>query len=242
MGTINVSYGVYSTRWHIDKALCKLMAHPVLSFDTETKGVYSKPERQEAKQYLKNAGIPIDNKRIALQVAENSGLSFPSLVNVTHFIFGTSEDHSEVMVCNNYQLELFIWNWVAHYPGVLLIHNTLFDLKLMFHRINAFPLNYEDTALMAKTLVNNVDVWKAKVGLKELMGSYYDPAWTLIDEYEPDNLKDRKFLRYAAIDGAATFKLWYDIQDYLAGEDEVEPATVKNDFEYYEVFDDDIPF
>ena len=40
------------------------------------------------------------------------------------------------------------------------------------------------------------------------MVSHYSPKWTLIDEYEPDNPKEEKFLRYAAIDGAATYYLW----------------------------------
>ena len=213
---IKVTFEVHANRWHIAKALEKLAKHKVLSFDTETAGVYSKAERSEAKEYLKNKDIPLDMKIFALQVAENSGLSFPSLSSTTHFIFGTSESNSVILVCNNPMLEMYIWNWVAEYNGLLIIHNALFDIKTMYHRIGKFPKNYEDSQLLAKCLTNNVEVWNSKVGLKDLMGSYYDPMWVILtDEYEPANLKDKKFLRYCSIDGAATFKLWLDIQDYM---------------------------
>ena len=150
MSIIKVEYAVSGNRYHIAQALDELAKREVLSFDTETKGVYSKAERKEAFDYLKGNNLPVDSKRIALQVEANSGLSFPSLVNVTHFIFGISESESVIFVCDNYRLELFIWNWIANYKGLLLVHNTLFDLKLMYHRITKFPQKYEDTQLLAK--------------------------------------------------------------------------------------------
>lgn len=220
MSVIKVDFKVVGSKWHIMAALDKLNKLEVLSFDTETKGVYSKAERKEAKTYLKGENLPVDKKSIALQIAANSGLSFPSLVSVTHFVFGISDNESVIIVCENPNLEMFIWKWLASYKGLLLIHNALFDLKIMYHRIGKFPHNYEDTQLLAKCLTNNVEVWKSKVGLKDLMGSYYDPMWVLIDEYEPDNVKDPKFLQYASIDGAATFKLWYDIKGYMGKDDE----------------------
>jgi len=215
---IKVTHKVYANKWHIRKALARLATYYTLSFDTETAGVYSKTERKEAREYLKKENIPVDKKAIALQIEANSGLSFPSLVNVTHFVFGISDHESVILICNDPVLEMMIWKWVANYKGLLLIHNTLFDLKIMYNRVGTLPINYEDTQLLAKCLTNNADVWKSKVGLKDLMGSYYDPMWVLVDEYEPDNLKDPKFLQYAGIDGAATFKLWYDIKGYMGVE------------------------
>ena len=220
MSTIKVDFDVYATRWHIKKILEELSTVEVLSFDTETKGVYTKDERKEAVAYLKGKDLPVTSKALALQVAENSGLSFPSLVNVTHFIFGLSEEKSIVVICDNYNTEMIIWRWIAEYKGLLIVCNALFDLKLMYHRVGKFPLNYEDVQLLAKCLTNNVEVWKCRVGLKDLMGSFYDPVWVLVDEYEPDNSRDPKFLIYCSIDGAATFKLWLDIRGHLGKDDE----------------------
>lgn len=209
---INVTYEIASTNWTVRKILNQLEREPLLAFDTETAGVYSVEERELAKEALK-VKQENDVRKMAALIAANSGLSFPSLVNVTHFVFGTSEDHSKIIVANSEKEELTVWNWLAKYEGLLAIHNTLFDLKLMKHRVNCLPKNYEDTQLMAKCLTNNADSWKAKVGLKDLMGSHYDPAWTMLDEYEPKNPKDPKFLIYAATDGAATYKLYQMILD-----------------------------
>ena len=218
MSIIKVKFKTYSTKWHIDRVLKNLESYPILSFDTEVSGVYPKHERRLAKEYLKGENLPIDARRIALQVEANTGLSFPSLVNVTHFVFGLSENESIVIVCDNPALELHVWKWLSNYKGKLLIHNTLFDLKIMYHRVKKFPHDYEDTQLLAKCLINDADVWKAKSGLKDLMGVHYDPSWSLFEEYEPDDLKDPKFLQYASIDGAATIKLWYDILEHIKGE------------------------
>jgi hypothetical protein len=218
MSTLKVNYEVHANRWHIAKALEELMQRDILSFDTETAGVYTKAERKEATAYLKQENLPVTSKGLALQVEANCGLSFPSLVTVTHFVFGINDHKSVIIVCDNPQLELFIWRWIAAYTGKLIIHNALFDLKIMYHRIKKYPQNYEDSQLLAKCLTNNVEVYKARVGLKDLMGTYYDPMWVLVDEYEPEDLKNPKFIMYAAIDGAATMKLWYDIQDHLREE------------------------
>jgi DNA polymerase I-like protein with 3'-5' exonuclease and polymerase domains len=182
--------------------------------------LYTPEERAEAVQFLKDEDLPVDTKRIALLVANNSGLSFPSLIQTTHFVFGVSEDYSVILVCDDPQLEMHIWNRIAEYDGLYLVHNTLYDLKIMYNRLRKLPKNYEDTALLAKCLINNAENWRAKVGLKDLMGSYYDPAWSLFNEYEPKNLKDPKFLMYAATDGGATFKLWELIQEELGADNE----------------------
>jgi hypothetical protein len=205
--TIKVDFQVCGTVWHIQKILKELYDYPILSFDTETRGVYTKQERKVASQVL-SGKISYDDHKLASVIANNSGLSYPSLSEVTHFVFGTSSDTSVVIIVYSPHVEMLVWNWLISYRGLLLIHNALFDLKLMYHRTQSYPQYYEDTQLMAKSLTNHCDSWKAKVGLKDLMGSYYSPEWTLIDEYEPENLRDPRFLRYSAIDGAATYKLY----------------------------------
>jgi hypothetical protein len=215
---IKVKYDAYSTRYFIDKALNEILPKPELAFDTETRGVYTPEEREEAKQLLKDENLPVDLKSLALLVANNSGLSFPSLVEVTHFVFGITDDYSVILVCDDPVLEKHIWNRIAEYEGVFLIHNTLYDLKIMHDRLGRFPDNYEDTALLAKCLINHANTWRAKVGLKDLMGEEYDPAWALFDEYEPENLRDPKFLLYAATDGAATMNLWGKLQKHMEEE------------------------
>jgi len=103
-----------------------------------------------------------------------------------------------------------VWNWLAKYQGHVVVHNALFDFKIMHHRVNQLPQSYDDTQIMARVQTNDADEFEGKVGLKELMGSYYNPKWTLLDEdgYDVVDYKNEAFLRYCAIDGAATFKLY----------------------------------
>jgi len=203
---IEVTREVYSTPWTINQALSELNSVDMMSFDIETSGLYSKEQRKEAIKLLE-ADLDVYMHKLVSIVSNNNGLSFPSLTRTTHFVFGLDIDRSVVIVVPGRHMELLVWNWLRNYRGKLLIHNTLFDLKVMYHRIGELPYDYDDTALMVKTLINNSDVWKAKSGLKDVMGEYYSPAWSLFDEYEPANPSDSKFLDYAAIDGAATYYL-----------------------------------
>lgn len=219
---IKVTYGVAATRYRILKILRELAEKPVLSFDTETKGVYPKEDRKTAQKLLdRDPDLTVDQIKEYRMVAGNSGLSFPSLVNTTHFIFGTSRDHSEILLPGSVTTEMLIWDFVKFYEGLMVIHNTLFDLQIMYERVRCLPKNYVDTALVSKCFMNHVDVWKAKISLKELMKDQYDPSWSLYDNYEPDDPKDPKFLKYCSIDGAATFNLWEEIQAHRKKEEEI---------------------
>lgn len=206
MSIIEVSREVYTTPWTINQKLAELVDVPQMAFDTETSGLYSKEQRKEAIKLLDEDLDTYMHKLVSV-VANNNGLSFPSLTRTTHFVFGLSRKHSVILVPPGRHMELLIWNWIRNYRGKLLIHNSLFDLKLMYHRIGDLPYDYDDTALMIKTLINNSDVWKAKIGLKEVMGDYYNLSWALFNEYEPENPVDPNFLDYAAIDGGATYYL-----------------------------------
>jgi len=213
--TIEVEYEVASTDWKRRRLLKKLENIPLLSFDTETKGMYSKEERKQAKQLLDKG---VTNPKVRAEyslIVNNSGLSFPSLVNTTHFIFGVSKSFSYILIASSYEEEMVIWNWVKNYNGHLRIWNALFDLKIMYNRVNAFPKSYTDGMLLAKCLINNADNYKALVGLKELMGSHYKPSWSLYDAYEPENLRDLDFLEYCAIDGAAVMLFFEQAQVHL---------------------------
>lgn len=214
-----VDYELYSTTYKIKNSIPKLLKKfDLLSFDTETRSIYNKEERKEAKEYLKEANIYDPYYKQARVVSESSGLSYPSIVRTTHFIFGESKSKSHIVICNTPELEMFMWELVANYTGTFLIHNSLFDLKICFQRLKKLPPKFIDTALIVKCMINHVNIWKAKTGLKELMGSYYDPKWQLYsDDYEPEDFKNHSFINYCAIDGAATVYLWEIIQEELKG-------------------------
>lgn len=211
-----VSWTLYTSTYAIRNTLPKVLAsRNLLSFDTETRSVYDKETRKEAADYLKEGNVKDWLYKQARVVAASTGLSFPSIVKTTHFVFGESKDTSHVIVCDSDEKEMLVWKLVAEYEGMLLVHNSLFDLKIMYQRVGCLPKNYIDTALMVKCMINHVNIWKAKTSLKELMGEYYNPKWSLMNDYEPESLKNENFIEYAATDGAATFYLWEIIQEEI---------------------------
>lgn len=207
--TIDVEVVLYTSSYAIRKHLPKIFSTaPLLSFDVETRSVYKKEERGEATEYLKDSNPADDLYQQALVVSNSSGLSFPSIVKTTHFIFGESRCKAHVVVISSDRDEMFMWDLISKFKGKFLVHNSLFDLKIMYQRTGKLPENFVDTALIVKCFINHVNIWKAKTGLKVLMAEYYSPKWVLMNDYEPKNLKDKNFIQYAGIDGAATFHLY----------------------------------
>lgn len=215
---IQVNYKVYTSSFSIRKNLPKLLnSLTVASFDVETRSIYPKEIREEARNYLKNADPSDYWYKQARLVANSNGLSYPSIVKTTHFVIGESKELSHVFITDDEATELFIWKAVAECKTKLLVHNALFDLKIMHQRTGKLPVNFVDTALSVKCLINHVNIWKAKTGLKELMGGYYNPNWSLLaDDYEPEDLKNKDFIEYVAIDGCACFYLYELINEEMA--------------------------
>ena len=190
----------------------------MLSLDFEVQSIYTLDERAEAKELLKCCTDDMvgEDIRLSKLVGNSSGLSHPKITKVTHVIFGLSESEAIIFVVNGPKTELMIMNWIVDFKGKLLIHNSLFDLKLVHHRTGRFPIDFEDTQLLAKCLINNTQDWHARTGLKHLMGEHYDPRWvTSIESYDIIDFKNDAFLRYCSIDGASTFKLWNLLQEHL---------------------------
>lgn len=212
---IDVTFSVYSSKYSIRDNLKNVLSnYRTLAFDCETRSIFNPEDRKEAKEYLSTANTRDEFYKQAMVAVSSSGLSYPSITRTTHFILGSSRSHSYIFVCNDEDTEMFIWEALSRYEGLLLVHNSLFDLKIMMERVRRLPKNYVDTALMVKCMINHVNTWKAKVGLKGLMGSYYNPKWSMsAGDYEPKNLKDPSFILYCAIDGASCFYLYELILD-----------------------------
>ena len=214
---IKVAWRVCDDPTSFDTFFKELESLPIISYDCETQSIYTPEEKKEAKHLLDKHSDDLDpeDKKLSKLVANSSGLSHPAIVKVTHFIFGISESESIILIAYDYATELTIMKWLITYTGKLLVHNSTFDLKLVYDRTQRFPVDYEDTQLLAKCYINDTDEYKARVGLKLLMGDYYDPKWTLIDTYDVEDYLDENFLRYCAIDGASVMLLWEQLQEYL---------------------------
>jgi len=204
---IKVDYEVYTTTYSALKALNSIEQYEI-ALDFETRSHWNNEEIKEAKALLKENNLTREDERLCKLVSNSSGLSFPSITRTTHMIIGLSESKSIVIIISNEQMEKVMLNWVVNVDKRFIFWNALFDMKLIYVKTRKMVRDYDDGQLFAKCFLNHVEVWKANTGLKHLMGEYYHPEWCLIDGYDNEDLKDRKFLRYSAIDGCATYKAW----------------------------------
>jgi len=208
---IDVKYKTYSTTLSALQSLSDLPY--TLALDFETQSLYSKEEREEAKQLLKEE-LDRPTERFCKLVADSSGLSFPSITKITHLNIAWSESEALVVVISNRQMEQAILDWIVTSDHHFIIHNSLFDLKQVYVKTGKLPKHYDDTQLLAKCYINHAETWKANTGLKVLMGDYYKPSWSLVKEdYDNPDLKKESFLMYCAIDACSTYKLWTQLQE-----------------------------
>ena len=214
---IEVKYTYYTTYYTIARQLHKLASRPIMSLDFEAQSIYTLDERAEAKELVKKHQDELSSAdlRLSKVVARASGLSHPSITKMTHCIFGLSEDESIIFVITDPKVEELLMDFIVNFEGKLVLHNATFDLKLVHHRTGRFPRDFDDTQLLSRCLINHTQDWQCKTGLKHIMGEYYDPRWTLIESYDIQDFKDKDFLRYCSIDGSATIKLWYDLQEHI---------------------------
>lgn len=97
----------------------------------------------------------------------------------------------------------------------LLLNISSYDFRQIYYRTGKFPPSFEDTQLLAKCILNHVETYKAKTGLKELAGHWYGDWGISADNFTLSQQFDPTVLRYAATDACATFKLYTSIQTHL---------------------------
>jgi len=208
--TVKVKYKTYATLYSIRRAIKEIeTSHKMVSFDIETRSIYTEVQRLIAKKYLEDNELNIEEENEYTRIKHSSGLSHPSMVQTTHIILGLDVNESVIFIVDE-KLERFVFNWLVNTNMKILIHNASFDLKVVHHRTGRFPKDYEDTQQLAKSLINDCNNYHSRTGLKLLVGSYYPPKWSMKGEtdFEVKNLKDKDFLYYCAIDGGATRMLY----------------------------------
>lgn len=154
-----------------------------------------------------------------------TALSHPSHCYITHFSFAEAEDNAKVIVINNQKMAKLVLTWLITTNVTQIWHNASFDFKHIYYHTNKFPKNYEDTQIASKCLLNHVETYKANTGLKELMGVYYGKWAVTADYFSRDEIYNKDLIHYAAIDSAATYKLWLSLQEYLQEKEENAATT-----------------
>ena len=185
----------------------------LIACDTEA-AIKFTPEQLTAMQAELDTGPPL-RRAIELRAALSAtALSHPYYVDLTHVQIAWSESDAYVFILDNKRITDIVLNFLVTTTRTQIWHNATFDCKHIYYHTGKFPHNYEDSSILAKCILNHVDVDQATVGLKELAGKWYGQWAVSPDYFDKSQMYDPDLLLYAATDACATFKLYHSIRDY----------------------------
>ena len=183
--------------------------------DFEVASKFTKKQKEVLKLRLENC-YNNEKQRILLQQITSDGLSHPSLTYITHLSIGWTDRDSYVIVCDTEQIRELILNFLVTTNKLQLWHNSVFDFKHIKYHTNVIPLNYLDTQLLARSILNDANSFNDRTSLKELM-SYAYGEWALSkDDFTLEEMWSESMIKYAATDSPATYKLYHDILEDLS--------------------------
>ena len=213
LSTMQVSYKSTRNAYTASKFLDEIRQYPIIACDFEVAVKFTPAELQSMRDEL--ATDPPKLRRIQLEAAlAATALDHPSYCTLTHCSIAISDHEAYVFILDNRSITNLILQFLVTTTQKQVWHNASFDFKHVYYHTSKFPLDYEDSQIFAKTLVNHVDTYKANTGLKELAGSAYG-AWGISsDNFSLDAMYDEHVLRYSATDACATMWVWNGLLNY----------------------------
>lgn len=206
----------YKYTTDVDEARVWLNSLPKLfSADFETAVKYSDKVISMAKDKLKDPNTPKIEKIHYKALVEATPLGHPSHCVITHCSIAISETFSYVFIIDSDEMHELVTNFLVTTEAVQIWHNYSYDGRFLRYFTGKDAKNVEDTQILAKTLINHVETYKAKTGLKELAGSWYGDWGISSDLFKLSQMYETKVIKYAGIDACATFKLWTYMQEYI---------------------------
>jgi len=208
MSLINVSYQVATTAYRAKQFLNQITMYPTIACDFETAIKYTTEQLAIWKEELLSPDLT-KLERVAIESKLTAtALDHPSHIRLTHCSIATSESVGYVFIIDSIPMQNLILNFLNSTNQQQLWHRASYDFRVSQYFTGKFPKNYEDTAVLAKCLLNHVETYKAKVGLKELAGYMYGDWGISKDNFSVEHMYDEKVLKYAATDACATYWLW----------------------------------
>jgi len=178
--------------------------------DFECAVKYTPAEIEQFKKELENE--PTKQRSIELtSKLSATALSHPSHTCLTHFSAASSESDGFVLIIDNEHIAQILLNYLVTTTKTQIWHNASFDFKHILYYTGKMPLNYEDTQIRAKCLMNHVEPWKAQTGLKQLAGHMYGNWGISADNFSVDQMYEDRVIKYACTDACATYWLYHAI-------------------------------
>lgn len=212
MDSIKVNYKFTSNNYEAATWLNELP--PLVACDFEVASRFTETEKEQFKLQLETE-IDFDTARQLKQYIASDGLSHPSLTALTHLSIAWSESDAIVIILRNDSIRRLVLRWLVTTDRIQIWHNFSFDGKLIYYHTGKFPKRYEDSQQLAKSIVNHVDTFKARTGLKELCAHKYGKWAVSADNFTIEQMFNEDVIEYAAIDSAATYWLWEALQRHL---------------------------
>lgn len=187
----------------------------VFSADFETAVRYSKKVIEDAKAKMVDKTLPRREQVKYQAIANASALGHPSHCTITHCSIAYSEKDAYVFIIDDQPIADVVLDFLVETNKTQIWHNYAYDGRFLRYYAHKDAINVEDTQIFAKTLINHVEVFKARSGLKDLAGSWYGDWGISADNFTIEQQYDEHVIKYAAIDACATFKLWEYLNEFI---------------------------
>ena len=203
---INVTYEATNDAPEAAKWLADLP--DLFAADFEAAVRYTAEHIEEAKTLMLDTSLPRIDRVRHQAIANASALGHPSHCTITHCSIAASESEGLVFIIDNQEIADVVLDFLTQTEKTQIWHNYCYDGRLLRYYQRKDAKNVEDTQIFAKTLINHVEIFKAKTSLKELAGSWYGDWAISVDNFTVEQQHEPHVLKYAATDACATFKLW----------------------------------
>ncbi|AGM46928.1 hypothetical protein AD45P2_00560 [Alteromonas phage vB_AmaP_AD45-P2] len=190
----------------------------LIAADLETAIRYSEEEVTQAKLDAANEELSKADRIAATAIANATPLNHPYHCTITHCSIATSEKDGLVFIIDNQDIADVVFDYLTTTEATQVWHNYSYDGRFIKYYGGGYPKNLQDSQILAKTLLNNVEVFKARTGLKDLAGGWYGDWGIDSDNFTLAQQYDEKVLKYAATDACATYKLWEYLNVFIADE------------------------
>lgn len=183
--------------------------------DFETAVRYTPEDYETFRAILDDPNSPRLAKVEASAALNATALGHPYHCVITHFSIAAAEDMGYTFVFDNPGLGNLVLDFLTTTESTQVWHNYGYDGRFIRYYTGKDVKSLEDSAILAKTLLNHCDSSKATVGLKSLAGQWFGDWGVAPDVFDIKSIHDPKVHLYAATDACATFKLWHYLQKFV---------------------------
>ena len=213
---IKVTYTSTNDIYDANQMLATLSAHPIIACDFEVATKYTPAELATFQATLNDPTSSKASRIRAKSCLTATALDHVSHTTLTHCSIAWSESEAFVFILDNPRITKRILNFLTTSTITQIWHNASFDFRHIYYYTQRFPVNYEDSQLLAKSILNHADNEQSRVGLKELAGKWYGSWAVSPDNFSLEHIHDEEVHLYAATDACATYKLYHSIRDYIS--------------------------